>query len=58
MVQLGAGGSGPLRDEITVETLEQMLREALQPELTRRAHEVASHAQARSAAERLTNEFG
>jgi hypothetical protein len=58
---LGAGVSGPLRDDITVDNLAQALREALQPEVTTHAHEVASRMElhgARIAAERLTNEFG
>ena len=59
--QLGAGVYGPLRDDITVDNVAQALREALQPEVTTRAHEVAGHMElhgARIAAERLTDEFG
>lgn len=59
--QLGIGVSGPLRDDITVENVAGALREALQPEVTRRAQEVASQMElhgARIAAERLTDEFG
>jgi vancomycin aglycone glucosyltransferase len=59
--QVGSGISGPLRDDITVENVAQALREALQPEVRRRAQEVASHMElrgARIAAERLVSEFG
>jgi vancomycin aglycone glucosyltransferase len=63
--ELGAGVSGPLRDDITVDNLAQALRECLQPEVATRAHEVAGRMRsqgcvhgARIAAERLTNEFG
>jgi UDP:flavonoid glycosyltransferase YjiC (YdhE family) len=63
--QLGVGASDPLRDELTVEALVRALRECLQPEVTRRAQELASRMRsqgcvhgARSAAERLTDEFG
>jgi len=59
--QLGMGTSGPLRDDITVENVAQALREALRPEMAKRALEVASRMElygARIAAERLTNEFG
>ena len=58
--QLGAGVSGPLRDDLTVDNLVQALREALRPEVRMRAHEVATRLElhgARIAAERLTNEF-
>src|SRR5688572_22261061 len=37
----GAGASGPLRDDLTVDGLAQTLREYLQPKVTTRAHEVA-----------------
>ena len=59
--ELGVGVPGPLRDEITVDNLAQALREALRPEKTTRAHEVAGRVElhgARVAAERLTHEFG
>jgi len=59
--ELGAGVSGPLRDDITVDNVAEALREALQPEVATRAHEVARRMElrgARIAAERLTNEFG
>ena len=59
--ELGAGVSGPLRDDITVDNLAQALRECLQPEVTTRAHEVAIRMElhgARIAAQRLTDEFG
>jgi len=58
--ELGAGVSGPLRDDITVENVAQALRKALQPEVTTRAQEVAGQMElhgARIAAERLTSEF-
>ena len=57
--------SGPLRDELTGDALVGALREALRPELTTRAHEVAGRMRSQGcvhgaciAAERLTNEFG
>ncbi len=59
--QLGAGVSGPGRDELTVDSLVEALRAALRPEVTRRAQELAGRIElhgARSAAERLTDEFG
>jgi vancomycin aglycone glucosyltransferase len=59
--QLGAGVSSPLRDDITVDNVAQALREALRPEVTTRAHEVAGRMELHGAciaAERLTNEFG
>ncbi len=59
--ELGAGISGPLRDDITVEDVAQALREALRPEVSTRAQEVAGRMEpdgARIAAERLANEFG
>ena len=58
--ELGVGVSGPRRDDITVENVAQSLHEALQPEVTTRAQEVASRIElsgARIAAERLANEF-
>jgi vancomycin aglycone glucosyltransferase len=58
---LGVGVYGPLRDDLTVETLVGALRECLQPEVARRARELARRMElhgARIAAERLTNEFG
>jgi vancomycin aglycone glucosyltransferase len=59
--QLGTGVSGPLRDDITVDNVAQALREALLPEVTTHAHEVASRMElhgAGIAAERLVSEFG
>ena len=62
--ELGIGVSGPLRDELTVDgldTLVRALRECLQPEVTTRAHEVVGRMElngARIAAERLMSEFG
>jgi vancomycin aglycone glucosyltransferase len=59
--ELGIGISGPLRDDITVDEVVQALREALQPEVTTRAQEVAGRMEvhgASIAAKRLTNEFG
>lgn len=59
--QLGAGVSGPLRDDITVDKVAEALREALQPPVRMRVQEVASQMElhgARIVAERLTNEFG
>jgi vancomycin aglycone glucosyltransferase len=62
--ELGVGVYGPLRDELTVDSLVQALREALQPEVTARAQGLASRMRsqgcvhgARIAAERLINEF-
>ena len=58
--ELGTGVSGPLRDDITVENLTQAMQEALQPEVTERAQEVAGRMElngAHIAAERLTSEF-
>jgi vancomycin aglycone glucosyltransferase len=58
--QLGIGVYGSLRDDITVDSVAQALRGALEPEVTRRAHEVADRMElngARIAAERLTDEF-
>jgi vancomycin aglycone glucosyltransferase len=59
--QLGIGVSGPLRDDITVDSLAQALREALQSAVRTHSQDVASRMElhgARIAAERLTNEFG
>jgi vancomycin aglycone glucosyltransferase len=59
--QLGVGVSGPIRDELTVETLVPALRECLQPETAARAQALASHIErhgAQIAAERLVSEFG
>jgi len=59
--ELGVGASGPLRDDLTVDSVAQALRECLQPDMTTRAHEVAGRMElhgARIVAERLTNEFG
>ena len=58
--ELGTGVSGPLRDDLTVDGLVQALREALRPEVTERAQELAGRIElhgARIAAERLTTEF-
>lgn len=58
--ELGAGVSGPTRDEFTVDALVQALRECLQPEMARRAQALAGRMElhgARIAAERLTNDF-
>jgi vancomycin aglycone glucosyltransferase len=59
--QLGVGASGAARDDLTVDTLVQALRECLQPEVRERAQALAGRIErhgARIAAERLTNEFG
>ncbi len=59
--QLGAGASGPPRDDLTVDGLIQALRACLQPEVTARAGALAGRMElhgARIAAEQLTNEFG
>jgi vancomycin aglycone glucosyltransferase len=59
--QLQVGVSGPTRDDLTVESLVQALRECLQPEVTTHAQALAGRMElhgARIAAERLTNEFG
>jgi vancomycin aglycone glucosyltransferase len=59
--QLGVGASGPTRDELTVDSLAEALREALQPEVATRAQDLANCMElhgARIAAERLMNEFG
>jgi vancomycin aglycone glucosyltransferase len=59
--QLGVGVSGPTRDDLTTDTLVQALRECLRPEVTERAQTLAARMEphgARSAAERLTHEFG
>jgi vancomycin aglycone glucosyltransferase len=59
--QLGVGVSGPLRDDLTVDSLVQALRACLQPEVTARAQVLAGRMElygARIAAELLTNEFG
>ena len=58
--QLGVGVSGPARDDLNVDTLVQMLRECLQPEVTMRAQTLAGRMElrgARIAAERLISEF-
>lgn len=58
--QLGVGVSGPARDDLNVDTLVQMLRECLQPEVTMRAQALAGRMElrgARIAAERLISEF-
>ena len=58
--QLGAGVSGPLRDDLTVDNLIQALHEALRPEVTTCAQALAERMElhgARTAAERLVNEF-
>jgi hypothetical protein len=54
------GTSGPLRDDLTVDSLVQALRECLQPEVAGRAQSLANRTElhgARLAAERLTDEF-
>ena len=59
--QLGVGVSGPTRDDLTLDTLVQALREGLQPEVTARAQALAGRIElhgARIAAERLISEFG
>lgn len=59
--QLGVGVSGPTRDELSVDSLAQALRDSLQPEVTMRAQALAGRMElhgARLAAERLINEFG
>jgi vancomycin aglycone glucosyltransferase len=59
--ELGVGVSGPLRDDLTVDTLVPALRECLQPEVTTRAQTLASRMElhgAQVAAERLVKEFG
>jgi vancomycin aglycone glucosyltransferase len=58
--QLGAGVSGPLRDDLNVEVLVSALRDCLQPEVTAQAQALAGRMEllgARIAAQRLTNEF-
>lgn len=39
--QMGIGVSGPLRDDLTVDTLIPVLRECLRPEVTERARSLA-----------------
>lgn len=59
--QLGVGVSGPTRDDLSVDTLVQAMRECLQPEVTRRAQALAGRVElhgAHIAAERLIDEFG
>ncbi len=59
--ELGVGVSGPTRDDLSADELVQALSECLRPELTMRAQAMAARVErhgARSAAERLTNEFG
>jgi vancomycin aglycone glucosyltransferase len=59
--ELGVGVSGPLRDDLTVDTLIPALRECLQLEVTTRAQTLASRMElhgAQVAAERLVKEFG
>jgi vancomycin aglycone glucosyltransferase len=58
--ELGVGVYGPLRDDLIVDSLGEALREALQPEVTTRAQELAGRMELRGAqiaAERLTDEF-
>lgn len=58
--QLGVGVSGPMRDDITVDSLAEALRECLKPEVTSRAVALAGRMElhgARVAAERLVGEF-
>jgi vancomycin aglycone glucosyltransferase len=55
--QLGAGVSGPTRDDLTVDALVEALAECLRPEVTARAQALASRMElqgARIAAERLS----
>jgi hypothetical protein len=52
---------GPIRNDLTVETLVQALRACLQPEVSSAARNLAGQIElhgARLAAERLTKEFG
>ena len=59
--ELGAGVSGPLRDDITIDNVAGALRQALQPAVKAQARDVASRMEpygARLAAERLTTQFG
>jgi vancomycin aglycone glucosyltransferase len=59
--ELGIGVSGPIRDDLTLETLVPALRECLRPEVALRAQAVAARMErhgARIAAERISNEFG
>ena len=59
--QLGVGISGPIRDDITVDSLVGSLRECLQPEMMKHAQELASHIElhgVRIAAERLIKGLG
>jgi vancomycin aglycone glucosyltransferase len=58
--KLGSGISGPLRDDISVESLAQALHKSLRPEVAAHAKDLAGRMElhgARIAAERLTNEF-
>ncbi len=58
--ELGAGIAGPKRDELTVDALVQALHDALQPEVARRAQDLAGRMElhgARLAAETLVREF-
>jgi vancomycin aglycone glucosyltransferase len=58
--QLGVGVSGPTRDDLSLDTLVQALRQCLLPEATSRALEQAGRMElngARIAAQRLTDEF-
>jgi len=58
--QLGVGVAGPLRDELSVDGLAQVLRECLRPEVTERAQALAGRMElhaARLAARRLIDEF-
>ncbi len=59
--ELGVGVSGPTRDELSVDSLVQALRDCLQPEVESRARALAGRIEphgARNAAERLAREFG
>jgi vancomycin aglycone glucosyltransferase len=59
--ELGVGVSGLIRDDLTIDTLVQALRECLQPEVTTRAQVLAGRMElhgARIAAERLVKEYG
>ncbi len=58
--QLGVGVSGPARDDLSVDALVEVLREALRPEVTAQAQALAGRMElhgARIAAERLAKEF-
>jgi vancomycin aglycone glucosyltransferase len=59
--ELGVGVPGPMRDDLTVESVAQALRACLQPDVAARAQELAGRMEphgARIAAERLVSEWG